>query len=235
MSHEFHIAALGSGSDYTPFLQHLGVAALDMRFAAEDSGVYHSDYDDFNWFSHFSDTTFVYGRTLSAGAHYGADALRGFARCCRSSSGALCPPSAATPKRSTDLPSQSSKPDLAALRSEIARLQKTAADFDAAYTRALPNLGSAPPAKLAALNGILFHTERALTADPGLPGRPWYRHRIYAPGVYTGYAAKTCPESAKPSRQGSPTKRASRPRALSRCLSALNDRIAQATAILSQL
>src|SRR5208282_4884433 len=85
------------------------------------------------------------------------------------------------------------KPDLAAVRGEMTRLQKAATDLNADYTRALPNLGSASPDKLATLNRILFRTERALTIDPGLPGRPWYRHRIYAPGVYTGYAAKTLP------------------------------------------
>src|ERR1700688_4578057 len=85
------------------------------------------------------------------------------------------------------------KPDLTAVRDEIARLRKTAMDLNDAWTRALPNLGSAPPGKLAAVNRILFRTERALTIDPGLPGRPWYRHRIYAPGLYTGYEAKTLP------------------------------------------
>jgi N-acetylated-alpha-linked acidic dipeptidase len=62
---EFRVEALGSGSDYTPFLQHLGVAALDIRFAGNDEGVYHSNYDDYNWYTHFSDSTFVYGQTLS--------------------------------------------------------------------------------------------------------------------------------------------------------------------------
>ena len=60
------IGALGSGSDYTPFLQHLGIASLDVGFGGEDqSGIYHSIYDDFYWYTHFSDTSFVYGRALS--------------------------------------------------------------------------------------------------------------------------------------------------------------------------
>ena len=62
---DFRIDALGSGSDYTPFLQHLGIASPGYPFCRRDSGVYHSAYDDFNWYSHFSDTTFAYGRTLS--------------------------------------------------------------------------------------------------------------------------------------------------------------------------
>ncbi|MGH7670015.1 MAG: transferrin receptor-like dimerization domain-containing protein, partial [Gemmatimonadaceae bacterium] len=63
---DMRIGALGSGSDYTPFLQHLGVASLNVGFGGEDQGgVYHSVYDDFYWFTHFSDTSFVYGRALS--------------------------------------------------------------------------------------------------------------------------------------------------------------------------
>jgi N-acetylated-alpha-linked acidic dipeptidase len=60
------IGALGSGSDYTPFLQHLGIASLNLGYGGEDDGgVYHSVYDDFYWYTHFSDTSFVYGRALA--------------------------------------------------------------------------------------------------------------------------------------------------------------------------
>jgi N-acetylated-alpha-linked acidic dipeptidase len=63
---DFRIAALGSGSDYSAFLDHLGIASLNMGFGGEDrSGIYHSDYDDFYWYTHFSDTNFVYGRALA--------------------------------------------------------------------------------------------------------------------------------------------------------------------------
>src|SRR5581483_11700781 len=58
--------ALGSGTDFTGFLDHLGIATLDMGYSGEDEqGIYHSIYDDFYWYTHFSDTTFVYGRALS--------------------------------------------------------------------------------------------------------------------------------------------------------------------------
>ncbi|HEX6534705.1 MAG TPA: transferrin receptor-like dimerization domain-containing protein [Gemmatimonadaceae bacterium] len=60
------IGALGSGSDYTPFVQHLGIASLNLGFGGEDrGGVYHSVYDDFYWYTHFADTSFVYGRALA--------------------------------------------------------------------------------------------------------------------------------------------------------------------------
>jgi N-acetylated-alpha-linked acidic dipeptidase len=64
---DLRMGALGSGSDYTAFLDHLGIASLDVSYAGEDTGrgVYHSIYDDFYWYTHFSDSTFVYGRAMS--------------------------------------------------------------------------------------------------------------------------------------------------------------------------
>src|SRR3954469_11225018 len=63
---DLRIGALGSGSDYSPFLQHLGIASLNLGYGGEDDGgIYHSIYDDFYWYTHFSDTAFVYGRALA--------------------------------------------------------------------------------------------------------------------------------------------------------------------------
>ena len=63
---DLRIGALGSGSDYTAFIDHAGIASLNLGFGGEDGGgIYHSIYDDFYWFTHFSDTTFVYGRALA--------------------------------------------------------------------------------------------------------------------------------------------------------------------------
>src|SRR3954468_24092232 len=63
---DLRIPALGSGSDYSAFLQHLGIASLNFGFGGEDDGgIYHSIYDDFYWYTHFSDTEFVYGRALA--------------------------------------------------------------------------------------------------------------------------------------------------------------------------
>src|SRR4029077_7061916 len=71
---DLRIAALGSGSDYTAFLQHDGVASINLGFGGEDGGgIYHSIYDDFYWYTHFSDTDFVYGRAL---AQTGGTAMR---------------------------------------------------------------------------------------------------------------------------------------------------------------
>jgi N-acetylated-alpha-linked acidic dipeptidase len=63
---DLRIGALGSGSDYSSFIDHLGVASLNLGYGGEDDGgIYHSIYDDFYWFTHFSDTSFVYGRALA--------------------------------------------------------------------------------------------------------------------------------------------------------------------------
>ena len=63
---DLRIGALGSGSDYTAFLDHLGIASVNMGFGGEDGGgIYHSIYDDFFWYTHFSDTDFVYGKALA--------------------------------------------------------------------------------------------------------------------------------------------------------------------------
>src|SRR6185437_14190559 len=64
---DLRISALGSGSDYSPFLQHLGIASANLGYSGEGGGggVYHSIYDDFYWYTHFSDGTFVFGRALA--------------------------------------------------------------------------------------------------------------------------------------------------------------------------
>ena len=63
---DWRLGALGSGSDYTVFVDHLGIASLDLGYGGEDGGgIYHSIYDDFYWYTHFSDTDFRYGRALA--------------------------------------------------------------------------------------------------------------------------------------------------------------------------
>jgi N-acetylated-alpha-linked acidic dipeptidase len=231
---EFRIGALGSGSDYTPFLQHLGVASLDMRFGSEDSGVYHSDYDDYAWYSRFSDTTFAHGKAL---AQVQTTALM------RLADSEVVPFEfgrfVTTVRRYTDdvanLGTPAQKPDLSAVRTALVRLQKSAADLDAAYLRAVPGLAAAPADKVAALNRILYRTERAMTLDPGLPGRPWYRHRIYAPGQYTGYSVKTLPGVREAVEAGRTDEARQQAAQLAQVLGTLDDQLTQAAAILNQI
>jgi N-acetylated-alpha-linked acidic dipeptidase len=85
--------------------------------------------------------------------------------------------------------------DFAPLDSALHRLRAAAARYDSlAAARAAASAGSgSDAAALRDLNARLVATERALTRPEGLPGRPWYRHQIYAPGFYTGYGVKTLP------------------------------------------
>ncbi len=199
---DLRIGALGSGSDYTPFLQHLGLASANFGFGGEgnSAGVYHSIYDSFTWYTKFSDTTFVYGRTLAQAA--GTAVLR-------MADADVIPYEfgnfAETAGRYVDeverLPRDSSAResgggvrldgaptlDFAPLKDGIATLKKSAADYEAALQGAdLSRAGSA------ALDAALIKVERSLLGK-GLPRREWYRHRIYAPGFYTGYGVKTLP------------------------------------------
>jgi N-acetylated-alpha-linked acidic dipeptidase len=232
---DFRIGALGSGSDYTPFLQHLGIASLDMRFGSDDAGVYHSIYDDYEWYSHFSDTNFIHGRAL---AQVEATALLRF-------SGADILPFefsrfAATVRRYSEevagLVNGPQRLDLSAVRNEISALQNNSAELNKAYARALSNTpsntGSAPVLKFAEVNRILYRTERAMIVDPGLPGRSWYRHRIYAPGRYTGYSVKTLPGVREAVEAGKMDEARDQTAQLAVVLHRLNDQVIQATMLL---
>jgi len=190
---KYHIMALGSGSDYTSFLQHLGIASLNLGFGGEGGGgVYHSDYDSFYWYSHFADTGFAYGKTLSQVT--GTILLRmadapllpfEFGRFASTVSGYV--------DEIEKLEKNKGQLNLADLRAQVEQLRKRAASFESAYSKALPNSNSASAAKLGAVNQILFRSERTMTLAAGLPGRDWFKHRIYAPGTYTGYGVKTLP------------------------------------------
>ena len=223
------IEALGSGSDFTPFLQHLGIASLNIGFDGEDDGgIYHSIYDDFNWYSHFSDSDFSYARALAqAGglltlrladadvlpfdfspvaevvAQYVkevselADAKRQEAEERSRQVEENLPWAVADPRK----PFVAPKPESAVPHFDFSPLQNASDALTAAaeaYARAFeaafaPGAPKIPPERLKRLNAELRGFERSLTSDSGLPGRPWYRHFVYAPGAYTGYAVKTLP------------------------------------------
>jgi N-acetylated-alpha-linked acidic dipeptidase len=188
------IGALGSGSDYTPFLQHAGIPSLDMAFGG-DYGVYHSAYDSFYWMSHFGDPTFQYH--VAAAQIWGTVALR------------LADPAGlsfdysdyaaelrefvretkrlANRKQRGDWvdekPMLDAIADLSDEAGKIAKRQHDAVD-DAAKNAS----------RLQRINDALMQAERALIDERGLRGRTWYKHQIYAPGFYTGYAALPLPD-----------------------------------------
>jgi N-acetylated-alpha-linked acidic dipeptidase len=194
---DFPIEALGSGSDYTAFLDYLTIASLNMGFGGEasDGGVYHSTYDSFYWYTHFSDADFAYGAALSRTIGTAilrladADILPFEFTATASTLRGYVDEIEKLQKKGTDAPSL----DFTPLRTSIDRLQRSAD----AYERALGRWrsGGAPldRARQVELNRLLYTSERAFKYEAGLPKREWFKHLAYAPGFYTGYGVKTLP------------------------------------------
>ncbi|HLL74874.1 MAG TPA: M28 family metallopeptidase [Pyrinomonadaceae bacterium] len=202
---EARIGALGSGSDYTPFLQHLGVPSIDMGFGG-DYGVYHSAYDSFHWMSKFGDPKFEYH--TAAAQIWGTVALRlaeapalpfdyaDYAEQIRDFVNET--QRTASRRRMADSFDAKSLLDAARdLGEEAARVRAHQHDLNGEIARSRTRADDSHPravARLRRLNDALIAAERALTDPRGLRGRPWYRHQIYAPGFYTGYAAQPLPD-----------------------------------------
>ena len=180
------VGDLGSGSDYTVFLQHLGVPSTDIGSTGE-YGVYHSAFDNFAWFKKFGDPDFVYEQEMSR--IYGLEVLR--------MAGADVLPydyedygkeilvylDAAKNKARDKFGNKA--PDFAAALEGARHLQDAGAKM-LQKQRKMP----ADPNRI---NAKLREAERALLIPEGLPNRPWFHHAIYAPGQYTGYAAVVIP------------------------------------------
>ena len=219
---DLRIDALGSGSDYTVFLDHLGVPSINLGFFGEQSTgeQYHSIYDDFYWYTHYSDVDFSYGRALAQTAGTMlmrlaeanvlpfqftnlADTIQVYDRELKK---------LAEDKR-MEIEERNKEIDeglffavddpkhkLAVPPREELPPHLNFAPLDnavdalvlsaAAYEKALAAAGD--HASLAA-NANLIQSERLLTDSAGLPNREWFRHMIYAPGFYTGYGVKTLP------------------------------------------
>ena len=192
------MSPLGSGSDYTPFLQHLTLASINVGFGGESNGgIYHSMYDTVNWYTKFSDGDFAYGRALSQVT--GTLLLR-FA------DAPVLPfqftDTANTFKRYvSELEAlartrKDASLDFGPVRKAVDALGGAAADYEKAYERVDRASSSALDgrAELKELNKLLLQSERKLGDDGGLPRRDWFKHQIYAPGFYTGYGVKTMPQ-----------------------------------------
>jgi len=197
-SEDLRIGALGSGSDYTAFLDHLTMASLNLGFGGDsDGGIYHSNYDSFDWYRRFSDGEFVYGRALSQ--VIGTTMMR-------LANATILPFNFVdladtmdryvveidkTREKVKDAP----EIDLAPVKTAIGKLREAGEAYEAALG-ALQNVSTqaleAQP-ELRNLNRLLYSSERRLAHDEGLPKREWFRHQIYAPGLYTGYGVKTIP------------------------------------------
>jgi N-acetylated-alpha-linked acidic dipeptidase len=226
---DFDIDALGSGSDFTPFIQHLGLTTLDVSYGGEDdqAGVYHSAYDSFDHYVRFGDPDFSYGiaeaqtagrivlRMANAAVlpmqftsvaetlgdylkdlHEMVDSKRGKAESLAVLLEKNAFKLAADPTRAVGAPQAVTKvPHLnfAPMDNVMDRLQKSARAYDTAYAAHLAGGKELPAASRAQLNDLLRGLEQTLTRPEGLPGRPWYKHLIYAPGLLTGYGVKTLP------------------------------------------
>jgi N-acetylated-alpha-linked acidic dipeptidase len=227
-SGDIQLGALGSGSDYTPFLQHLGVSSLDLGFQGEiEYGVYHSAYDSFDHFRRFVDPTFEYGVALAkvAGrlvlrasqaqllpahesdfaasvATYG-DELHKLADGMRVKARELAKlldddvyhlaTDPGKPRAPPPPPTEVPYMNFAELDNAVAKLERSAKTFDREYARVEAGDDAAATAGRDRINAMLTDLEQALTDPRGLPGREWYQHMIYAPGLNTGYGVKTLP------------------------------------------
>ena len=192
-----NVGALGSGSDYTAFLDHVGITSMDMGLGGPGGdGSYHSTYDNPTWFRKYIDPTFKY--SVLATQTTGVALLR-------LADADMLPLDYEVYGRQileyvNEIEQQATKASAAdAQKVDFAGMKAATEAFTRAGAEARgegEKLLSAAPvddAALAALNHRLMMTERDLIEPAGLPDRPWYRHLIYAPGLYTGYGVKTIP------------------------------------------
>jgi N-acetylated-alpha-linked acidic dipeptidase len=211
---ELHLPPLGSGSDYTVFLDHLGIPCVNFGFSGS-YGVYHSMYDNFRWMDEHRDPTFIYH--AAAARFYGLMAMRlssadvvpmrfgSYAASLRDNLRDLerlsirklrgADPEAAD----EDVADPDAEP--APLKADFAPLYQALKSFEAAgldLDQAVDDLiDRGEGGKAAATNAALLAVERAFLSSDGLPGRPWFRHLLYAPGTTTGYAPWPFPELAE--------------------------------------
>jgi N-acetylated-alpha-linked acidic dipeptidase len=180
------VGDLGSGSDYTPFLQHLGVPATDIG-SGGPYGVYHSTFDDFTWFTKFADPTFVYEQQMAR--VFGLEAVRmadaDVLPFDYQEYGKEVEAYIETAKRRATAEFGPQAPNFSEAAEAARRFEQSGAKMLARQLK-IPN-------DAAKLNQSLRNAERALLIPGGLPNRPWYTHSIYAPGMYTGYAAVVIP------------------------------------------
>ena len=186
ISGDVPVGDLGSGSDYSVFLQHLGVPSTDIS-SSGSYGVYHSAFDNFAWFKKFGDPDFLFEQEMAR--VYGLEVLR------MASADVL-------PYDYEDYGKEILVYIDAAKSKARDKFGDKTPDFStaAAAARHLEEAGAKilqkqrkMPAAPERLNSKLREAERALLIPEGLPNRPWFHHAIYAPGQYTGYAAVVIP------------------------------------------
>jgi N-acetylated-alpha-linked acidic dipeptidase len=220
---DLRISALGSGSDYTPFLQHLGIASLNIGFGGENGGgSYHSAYDSFDHFTRFGDPNFDYGLALTkvcgratlrlANAEVLPFNFTNFTDTVSQYVGEVTELTETMRKETEVTNKMISDGTLLAVQDptktfvmpepkekvpfiNFAPLQNALAKLkESTQNYDMAAKDKDVPATLQnTLDILLYKTERALTRSEGLPRRDWFKHQIYAPGFYTGYGVKTLP------------------------------------------
>jgi N-acetylated-alpha-linked acidic dipeptidase len=180
------VGDLGSGSDYTVFLQHLGVPAADVSSAGA-YGVYHSVFDNFNWFKKFGDPDFIYEQEMAR--VLGVEIIR-------MAEADVLPYDYQEYGREIAMYVEAARRKAGAVFGSqcpsFAEALHAAHRFEQAGAKILHKQQNPGPDS-ARLNQRLRQAERALLIPEGLPNRPWFRHAIYAPGQYTGYAVAVIP------------------------------------------
>jgi N-acetylated-alpha-linked acidic dipeptidase len=180
------VGDLGSGSDYTAFLQRLGVPSTDIS-SSGPYGVYHSVFDNFAWYKKFSDPDFAYAQEMAR--VFGLEAMR-------MADADVLPYDYEEYGKEVEVYLETARKRAAekfgAHALDFDAVNTAARHFESAGIKMLAKQKSAS-ADPAHLNSALIGAERALLLPQGLPHRPWYRHVIFAPGEYTGYAAVVIP------------------------------------------
>ncbi len=180
------VGDLGSGSDYTVFLQHLGVPSADVS-STGSYGVYHSVFDNFNWFKKFGDPDFAYEQQMAR--VFGVAVIR------MADADVLPYDYEQYGKEIAayiEVARRKAEVQLSSLPPSFAEAIHAAHQFQQAGAK-IRHKQENPGNDSAKLNQVLRQAERALLIPEGLPNRPWFRHAIYAPGQYTGYAAVVIP------------------------------------------
>lgn len=212
-----NIGAMGSGSDYSSFLQHLGIPSLDLGFGGEDvGGEYHSIYDSYDDYSRFKDPGFYYGETLSKAAGHTVLRLANaevapfdFRRLYETVNGYVNELVELTTsmREATLLENQLIAKNYYRIATDTAKhlaapgskslvpyldfssLQNALANLDSVTS----SLSFTASSANAPVNKGIYKAEQQLLNEAGLPSRSWYKHTLYAPGFYTGYGVKTIP------------------------------------------
>lgn len=188
---DLQLGRLGSGSDYTAFLDFLGVPSTDMSFSG-GYGVYHSVYDNFQWMTRFGDPEFIYHQAAArvlglltmrvASSDVAPYRFSGYARVLGDDLDEL---RTDVVRRARTAGAGAFRPDFTPVIKALAELGAAGRAADQAADRVA---SSGDTGAIARMNDALVQVERAFLNPQGLPGRPWFRHQLIAPGLTTGYA-----------------------------------------------